>query len=83
MVALAIVSLLIAGIVGMFRGPVVIVEVALPPESSNTDHDIFDIVLTDLIDNELFDPAVGGRGSGRTKKSQIVFGDTTFGLLRK
>jgi hypothetical protein len=54
---------------------VALVELARPPESVNLDHDLFDIVLSDLIDNEDFEPATGGR---RVEKCQIVFGDTTL-----
>jgi hypothetical protein len=45
------------------------------PDQANRDHEIFDIVLSDLIDYEEFDPAVGGRG---VNKSQIVLSDTTL-----
>lgn len=43
-------------------------------ESRNPDRAIFDVVLSDLIENPAFDPAVGGR---HVKKSQIVLGDMT------
>jgi hypothetical protein len=81
MVAVAILALLIAGIVEVSRGPVVIVEVAPPPESSNPDHDIFDVVLSDLIDNEKFDSAVDSSDFALPKKPQIVLADTTYGQV--
>jgi hypothetical protein len=74
MLAVAFAALVIAGFVLAFRDPVVVVERAPAPRWANIDHEIFDIVLTDLIENQEFDPAVGGRG---IKKNQIVFGDTT------
>jgi hypothetical protein len=73
-VAVATVALMLACCLWIFRPPVVIVEVARPPASSNSDYDVFDVVLSDLIDNKEFEPATGGR---QAEKPQIVFGDTT------
>ena len=68
----------IAGYRWMVRPPVIFVELATQPQSADTDHDLFDIVLSDLIDNKDFYPATGGRG---VEKCQIVFGNMTgFGF---
>ena len=65
---------MIAGYLWMYRPPFVRVRVATPPQWANTDHDLFDIVLSDLIENEEFNPATGGRG---VQKHQIVVGNTS------
>ena len=46
----------------------------------NSDFEIFDLVLSDLIVNEDFNPAVGGR---RVRKSQIVLESSTHGLTER
>ncbi len=76
MVAVAVCGFAIACYVWIMLPAFVFVGPAPPPESASPDHEIFDIVLLDLIDNEEFSPMTGGRG---VKKSQIVFGDTTAG----
>src|SRR5262249_33873561 len=73
-VAVATVALMLACCLWIFRPPIVIVEVSRPPGSANFDYDVFDVVLSDLIDNKEFEPATGGR---EVEKPQIVFGDTT------
>ncbi|MFI5459883.1 MAG: hypothetical protein ACHRXM_31060 [Isosphaerales bacterium] len=45
-------------------------------QGSNADHEIFDIVLSDMIGNKEFNPAVGGRS---IKKSQVVLEAATYG----
>jgi hypothetical protein len=74
MLAVAFIALVIALCVWVLRPPLVIVELARPPKSINPDHDIFDLVLADLIENPEFNPATGGRD---VKKRQSVFGKTT------
>jgi len=67
-------ALLLACYLWATRSHLVSIELARPPEWANTDDDLFDIVLLDLIDNKEFEPATGGRGA---PKHQIVFGRTT------
>jgi hypothetical protein len=55
--------------------PAVFVEPALPPRWANTDHEIFDIVLADLIDNPAFNFTIG---QSCTKKTQIVCNERTI-----
>lgn len=74
MVMAAVIALMIAVYLWVVRPPVIPVEFATQPRSANTDHDLFDIVLTDLIDNKDFYPATVGRG---VEKRQIVFGNMT------
>ncbi len=74
MIAVASIALAIAGYRWLYGPSVELVELAPQPLSASVDHDIFDIVVADLLDNEEFDPAVGGR---RVAKSEIVLGDTT------
>src|SRR5262245_37120931 len=74
MIVVAAAALAVASYVWVVRPPYKRLEPAPQPALVSTDHDIFDIVLTDLIDNQDFDPAVGGRG---VPKSEIVFADTT------
>ena len=74
MLAVAFIALKMALWIWVLRPPLVIVELARPPESINPDHDIFDLVLADLIENPEFRPATGGRG---VKKHQVVLGRTT------
>jgi hypothetical protein len=76
MVMVAAVALIIAGFLWVFRPPVVIVELAKQPQRANTDHHLFEIVLSDLIENEDLNPATGGCG---VEKPQLVFGDITRG----
>jgi hypothetical protein len=79
MFAVASVALATATFLWIVRPPAERLELAPQPRSASTDHDIFDVVLLDLIQNQDFDPAVGGRG---VAKSEIVFGDTTSGFAR-
>lgn len=80
MMVVASVALVIAGYLWAVRPPFERLELAPQPTWASVDHDILDIVLTDLIDNPEFDPAVGGRG---VPKSEIVVGDVTAtGLSR-
>jgi hypothetical protein len=58
------------------RFPSLFVKQAPPAQLVSSDHEIFDILLLDLIGNKDFTPATGGRG---VKKSQIVFDGTTVG----
>jgi hypothetical protein len=74
MIAVACIALAIGGFLWVTRQVVEVVELAPQPLSASTDHDLFDIVLGDLIANPDFDPAVGGRG---VAKPGIVLGDTT------
>jgi hypothetical protein len=47
---------------------------ATQPQSANTDYELFDIVLSDVIENKDFELATGGLG---VEKPQIVFCNTT------
>jgi hypothetical protein len=78
MATVAGVGLLMVLVLWWSRGPLIIVEPAPQPQSASVDHEIFDIVLTDLLDNKEFDPGTWGRG---VKKSQIVLGETTYGSI--
>ena len=73
--AVAILGLIIACYHWVFCPTLVLVERARPPQSVSLDDEIFDIVLSDLIENQEFNPATGGRG---VEKHQIVLGDTTM-----
>ncbi len=74
MAAVAMLASIIACYHWVFCPTLVFVEWARQPQSVSLDDDIFDIVLSDLIENKEFDPATGGR---RVEKRQIVLGDTT------
>jgi len=74
MVVVAAIALMIAGYLWMVHPPAVLVELATHPQLANTDHHLFDIVVSDLIENKDFYPTAGGRG---VEKPQIVFGDMT------
>jgi len=52
MFAVAIIALTIASYRWLIRAPVELVELAPQPLSASTDHDIFDIVLGDLLDSD-------------------------------
>ncbi len=75
LIAVALITLAVAGYRWAMLPPVELVALAPQPTSASTDHDIFDIVLADLLNNPDFDPAVGGR---RVAKSEIVFAETTL-----
>jgi hypothetical protein len=75
MVAVAVIALSIGCLLWMIRATVERVELAPQPTWASIDHDIFDLVLADLLVNEEFNPAVGDR---RLSESQIVLGDTTL-----
>lgn len=80
-VGVGIAAVLTACLVGLFRSVGWLrtpIELAPPPLRANTDHDLFDIVLSDLIANDQFRPA----GGGGTKKFQIVVSDQTPGAAR-
>jgi hypothetical protein len=49
MVVVAAIALMIAGYLWVARPPVVLVELATPPQLANTDHDPFDIVRLDIV----------------------------------
>jgi hypothetical protein len=54
MIAVAVVSLILGGILWMTRTIGVEVRIAPQPLRANVDHEIFDIVLTDLLSNNEF-----------------------------
>jgi hypothetical protein len=74
MAAVTMLALTIACCHWVFRTTLVLVERARQPQSVSLDQDVFNIVLSDLIENAEFDPATGGRA---VEKRQIIFGDTT------
>ena len=74
LIAVALIALAVAGYRWAMLPPVELIALAPQPTSANTDHDIFDIVLADLLNNPDFDPAVGGR---RVAKSEMVLAETT------
>jgi hypothetical protein len=69
MVIVAIVGLGAGVICWKVRGPTVFVEPAPLPRWANPDHEIYDIVLSDLIDNPEFNLTIG---QGGPKKTQIL-----------
>jgi hypothetical protein len=76
MIAVAAVASILGFLSSVVREPVVFVEPAPPPRWVNTDHDIYDIVLADLIDNPEFNFTIEGSGP---KKTQIVLHAVTGG----
>jgi hypothetical protein len=81
MAAVAIAAAFTACLVGLFRSVGWLrapIDLAPSPTTANTDHDLFDIVLTDLI-GELR-PAGGGTGP---TPFQILISDRTRGSVRK
>jgi hypothetical protein len=80
MIAVAVVASFLGIVSWKVRGPVVFLEAAPPPTSANTDHDIFDIVLTDLINDPEFNFTIGGP---LAKRTQIVMHAVTKGHLRR
>jgi hypothetical protein len=58
------------------RVPSLFVEEAPPPQSANIDHEIFEIVLSDLIGNAELNPTAGELD---VKKPQVVLCGTTSG----
>jgi hypothetical protein len=70
MVAVAAVALAFGGLLWLIRPEPV--ELAPQPSRVSVDHDIFDVVLLDLLDNEEF------HGGSRGSDSEIVLADTTL-----
>jgi hypothetical protein len=66
-----VVVALIASVVGFslwLKRPVVLIaELAPPPRSASVDHEIYDIVLTELIQNKDFNGSIGRPGPQSTK----------------
>jgi hypothetical protein len=71
-----VLGLVTASYVWIARPSAVFEELAQPTETASSDYELFDIVLLDLIDNNDFNPATGGRA---VSKPHIVFGDLTVG----
>lgn len=69
MVLVAIVALGLGFVAWKVRGPMVIVEPAPLPRWANPDHEIYDIVLLDLISNPEFNFTIG---QGHPKKTHIL-----------
>jgi hypothetical protein len=76
MIAVAAVASVFGFVSWVVRGPVAFVEPAPPPRWANADHEIYDIVLADLIDNPEFNFTIKGSGP---KKTQIVLHAVTRG----
>jgi hypothetical protein len=70
MLMVAGVALVAALLIGMNAVPVFFVPAAQPSRWSKADHEIYDIVLADLIDNPEFNFSIAGPGP---RKTQIVF----------
>ncbi|MFO0950794.1 MAG: hypothetical protein U0835_06485 [Isosphaeraceae bacterium] len=68
MLCVACVGAIFGGLVLVSRSPTVRVQPATPPWFSNEDHNVLDVVLSDLIENPEFN---------QTKKPQVVFDLTT------
>jgi hypothetical protein len=77
MAAVAVVALVFGGLLWASRPRHVRLETASPPRRSNPDHDIFDLVLADLIENQGFSTAV--YGDGRAKTEIVLVGTTLEG----
>jgi hypothetical protein len=80
-VAVAIAAVSIGCLVGFLRSEGWLrrpIELAPPPRWANTDHDIFDIALTDLIENKEFGIVGGGTVP---RKFQMLIGHRTYGPL--
>ena len=81
MVAVVLTAVLAGCLVGLFRGvgwfPTPN-EFAPQPTRANADHDVFDVVISDLLTTADFDPVGVSRGP---KPYQIVFGDQTYGRV--
>jgi hypothetical protein len=78
MLVVATIALGLGGYLWAFRPPMIVVEPAPPPRSASPDHEIFDVVLLDLIADPEFHTATG---AGGVKASRIVMGDTTAGWI--
>jgi hypothetical protein len=77
MVAISVAAAILGGVVGWLREKGWLrtpIELAPAPQWVNADHDIFDIVLSDLLGDPEFQP-VGD--DLNPKRTQIVFGDKT------
>jgi hypothetical protein len=75
MVVVAGVAMGLAGFLWVVRRPTFDLEPAPLPRWANPDHEIYDIVLSDLIDNPEFDYTIGQTGS---KKTQILLNQRTL-----
>ncbi len=75
---------LIASILGfalwVIRPLVLIAEPAIPPNSVSIDHEIFDVVLSDLVDQEDFNATIGGKTA---KKTMVLFHPFTSGHVSR
>ncbi len=78
MAAVAAIGLLMGLGIWWFAAPIIFVEPAPQPRSVSVDHEIYDVVLTDLLEYQEFDPATHGGG---VKKTKIVLSDTSEGQL--
>jgi hypothetical protein len=76
MIAVAAVASVFGFLSWVVREPLVFVEPARPPRWPNADHDIYDIVLADLIDNPEFNFSIA---ETPPKKTQIIFHAVTQG----
>jgi hypothetical protein len=74
MLCIAAIAAIGAVLLWTFRAPLLIAERARPPDFLNPDHDVFDVVLLDLIDNPEFDPATH---DGNVVKRAIIMGEIT------
>jgi hypothetical protein len=78
MIVVAAVASVLGFVTWMFREPAVIVEPAEPPRWANTDHELFNIVLADLIDDPRFNFTIDGSGP---RKTRIVLHALTGGYV--
>jgi len=81
MVAVVITAAVVGCLVGLFRSVGWVptpIELAPQPRWANTDHDVFDVVLSDLLTNADFGPVGGGPAA---KRFQIVVVDKTYGRV--
>lgn len=76
MAVVAVVGIGLGASLWAIRSPVVIVEPAPRPQATNSDHDILDVVLSDLLKDTEISAAVHPRGG---KRIQIEVENTTAG----
>src|ERR1700737_4457534 len=74
MIAVAVVSLILGGYFWMARPRTIELRMAPQPLRANVDHEIFDIVLTELLANDDF---LSSRDRDGKQVSRIVFSSMT------
>jgi hypothetical protein len=80
MIAVAILAIILGVLCWAFREAPVFVVAATPPSRVNADHDVFDIVLADLIENPDFNQSIRAPGP---RSTQIVMHSQTRGYVTR